>query len=67
MYSHILRALGMEEFRELVVHRHFYSGYSRIKIYIHKSRQVAVTRRDYISALEVYGKKIRDIFSRMCK
>jgi len=38
--------LEMEEFRELVVQRHFYSGYLRIKIPIYKPRQVALTRRD---------------------
>jgi hypothetical protein len=52
MHSHILRALGMEEFRELEVHGHFYSGYLIIKIPIYKSLQVAVARRDLVSALE---------------
>jgi hypothetical protein len=57
--------MEMEEFRELEVHRHFYSGCLRIKIPIYKSRQVAIARRDLISASEGYGKKTSDIFSRM--
>jgi hypothetical protein len=56
--------LEMEEFRELEVHRHFYSGYLRIKILIYTPRQVAFARRYLISALESCGKKTRDILSR---